>query len=99
MTKSNDKPIDFPVTFVGLKDGEPAPRFAAYQLDSAGRPVRKLGGYDGKVLKIDSGDAATIALGPDVEDFKELPKESLTGYRVAQNIEIRNTHLLGGASV
>jgi len=88
MAKPNQKPIDLSVTFVGLKDGEQAPRFAAYQLDSAGRPVKKLGGYDGKALRIDLGDARSIALGPDVEDFKTLPKESLASYRVAQNIDL-----------
>lgn len=88
MTIRNEKPIDLPVTFVGLKDGEQAPRFAVYQLDTAGRPVTKLGGYDGKVLKIDLGDARSVALGPDVEDFKALPKGSLASYRVAQKIDL-----------
>ena len=87
MTKRNE-PLDLPVTFVALKDGEQAPRFAVYQLDTAGRPVTKLGGYDGKVLKIDLADARSVALGPDVEDFKALPKESLASYRVAQKIEL-----------
>jgi hypothetical protein len=51
MTKPNEKPINgIPVTFVDLKDGEQAPRFAVYQIDSAGRPVRKLGGYECKAL-------------------------------------------------
>jgi hypothetical protein len=89
MTKPNEKPInDIPVTFVDLKDGEQAPRFAVYQIDSAGRPVRKLGGYECKALRIDLGDARSVALGPDIEDFKTLPKESLAIYRVAQNIDL-----------
>ena len=82
MAKSNENSIDLKVTFVGLKDGEQAPHFAAYQIDSAGRPVRKLGGYDGKALRIDLGKARSVTLGPDVEDFKTLPKESLASYRV-----------------
>ena len=53
VTKHNEKPINLSVTFVGLKDGEQAPRFAAYQLDTAGRPVKKLGDYDGKALKME----------------------------------------------
>ena len=91
MSKPKEKVIDLPVTFVGLKDGERAPRLAAYQLDTAGRPVRKLGGYDGKVLKIDLGDARSVALGPDVEDFKALPTESLVSYRLAQKIDLWRT--------
>lgn len=87
-TEPNKEPIEFPVTFVGLKEGEQAPRVAVYQLDTAGRPVRKLGGYDGKVLRIDPGDARSVALGPDVEDFKSLPKESLVSYRLAQKVEL-----------
>lgn len=88
MKKNKENPADFPVTFVGLKDGEQAPLFAAYQLDTAGRPVRKLGSYDGKVLKIDLGDVGSVALGPDVEDFKALPNDSLASYRVAQKIDL-----------
>jgi hypothetical protein len=83
LIKPNEKPVELPVTFVGLGAGEQAPRFAAYQLNSAGRPIRKLGSYDGKTLKIDSGTVGSVAFGPDVEDFKELPKESLFSYRVA----------------
>ncbi|MBK9946344.1 MAG: hypothetical protein IPP12_04040 [Nitrospira sp.] len=88
MAKNNENLIDLPVTFVDLKADEQAPRFAAYQVDSAGRPVRKLGGYDGKALRMDLGDTRLVALGPDVEDFKTLPKESLANYRVAQNIDL-----------
>ena len=88
MAKSNENSIDLKVTFFGLKDGEQAPHFAAYQIDSAGRPVRKLGGYDGKALRIDLGKARSVTLGPDVEDFKTLPKESLASYRVAQSIDL-----------
>lgn len=76
MAKNNENLIDLPVTFVDLKADEQAPRFAAYQVDSAGRPVRKLGGYDGKALRMDLGDTRLVALGPDVEDFKTLPKRA-----------------------
>ena len=58
------------------------------ELDTAGRPARKLGSYDGKVLKLDLGDARSVALGPDVKDFKALPKESLVSYRPAQKIDL-----------
>lgn len=88
MIKPNEKPIELPVTFVGLGAGEPPPRFAAYQLGSSGRPLRKLGGYDGKTLKIDHGQVGSVAFGPDVEDFKDLPKESLVSYRLAQKIDL-----------
>lgn len=88
MIKPNEKPIELPVTFVGLGAGEQEPRFAAYQLSSAGRPVRKLGNYDGKTLKIDIGVVGSVAFGPDVEDFKDLPKESLVSYRLAQKIDL-----------
>lgn len=88
MKKPFEKPIDLSVTFVGLEQGEQAPQFAAYQVNTAGQPVRKLGKYDGKALKIDVGDAGVIALGPDVEEFKTLPKESLVSYRVDQKIDL-----------
>src|SRR3546814_366760 len=41
MKSSNQKPINVSVTFVGLKDGEHAPRFAVYQIDTAGRATKK----------------------------------------------------------
>lgn len=85
--KNKNNPTGFNVTFVGLKDKEQAPRFAAYKLNTAGRPIRKLGSYDGKKLKIDAGDTSAIALGPDVEDFEALPKESLVNYWVEQSID------------
>lgn len=88
MTTSKDEPLDLNVTFVGLKDGAKAPTFAAYKVDVAGRPIRKLGSYDGKRLRLDPGDAATIAFGPDVDDAKSLSAESLSAYRVAQNIDL-----------
>lgn len=87
MAKNDEKPIDLPVRFVDLKDGEQAPRFAVYRVDAAGRPAKKLGGYDGKTLKIDLGDARSVTFGPDVEDFKTLPKWSLVSYRLSQKIE------------
>lgn len=88
MATSNAKRIDLPVTFVDLKDGEQPPRFAAYRLDTAGHPVEKLGDYDGNVLKIDLAASEAIAFGPDVEDFKALPRESLASYRVGQKIDL-----------
>lgn len=88
MATSNGKRIDLPVTFVDLKDGEQPPRFAAYLLDTTGRPVEKLGGYDGKALKIELPASEAIAFGPDVEDFKALPRESLVSYRVGQKIDL-----------
>ena len=88
MPKSKETSLDLSVTFVDLMDGEEAPRFAAYQLDTAGRPVRKLGGYDGKVLKLVTGDARSVAFGPETEDFKSLPRESLVSYRLGQKIEL-----------
>jgi hypothetical protein len=88
MAKHDEKPIELPVTFVDLNEGEQAPRFAVYQLDLAGRPHKKLGSYDGKALRIDFGDVGAVALGPDVEDFKNLPGESLTTYRVEQTGEL-----------
>jgi len=83
----NDKSLDLTVNFVGLEAGEQAPRFAAYQLDNAGRPTAKLGGFDGKAFKADVSAVGSIALGPDVDDFKNLPKESLVRYRVAQKLD------------
>lgn len=88
MAKSNENPIDLEVTFVDLKDGERTPRFAVYQLDTAARPMRKLGSYDGKALRLELRDAKAVALGPDVEDFKALPADRLAFYRVAQVIEL-----------
>ncbi len=88
MKKPFEKPIDLMVTLVDLEQGEEAPQFAAYQVNTAGQPVRKLGRYDGKALKMDIGDAGVIAFGPDVEEFKTLPKESLVSYRVDQKIDL-----------
>lgn len=85
---TNSKQFDLPVTFVDLKEGEAAPRLAAYQLDAAGRPVKKLGIFDGKTLRLETGEAKSLALGPDVEDFRTLPKESLSSYRLEQKVEL-----------
>ncbi len=87
MAKANDK-RNLPVTFVGLNDDEKAPFFAAYQVNSAGQPVKKIGRYDGKVLKIDLDKTDIVTFGPDVDDFKALPRESLVSYRVAQKIDL-----------
>jgi len=86
--KPTKKSAEFQVTFVGIKDDEQAPDFAAYQLNAAGRPTRKLGRYNGKVLSVDFGNAEIVALGPNVEDIQTLPKESLTSYRVAQILDL-----------
>lgn len=88
MTERSKNQNEFLVTFVGLKENEQAPRFAAYLLDAAGRPARKLSSNEGNLLKVDFGEAKTVALGPDVEDFSELPTESLTRYRVAEISEL-----------
>ncbi|HEX7330208.1 MAG TPA: hypothetical protein VF290_01835 [Pyrinomonadaceae bacterium] len=82
-----EKLTDLPLTFVDLKGDEQAPRIAAYEVDRSGRPVKKLGRQEGNVLKADLTDAGSIALGPDVEDFKTLPKESVIRYRVAEKAE------------
>lgn len=84
MAKANDLPADLRVTFVDLNEGEATPRFAVYQLDAAARPLRKIGGYDGKALRLDLGDARAVALGPDVDDFKGLPSDRLAFYRIEQ---------------
>lgn len=91
MAKNNEKPTDLQVTFVDLGEGEEAPRFAAYRINRAGRPVSKLGSYDGQKLTLDLGDARTVAFGPDVEDFATLPTENLIKYRVAQKIDLWRT--------
>ena len=83
-----EKPLDLTVTFVGLEEGQQPPRFAAYKVDVSGRPIRKLGSYDGKLLRLDPNDASAIAFGPDVEDFKTLPSDSLATYRVAQQLDL-----------
>ena len=83
MAKANER-NNLNVTFVDLKETEEAPCFAAYRLDNAGNPIEKLGRYDGKELKINFGKVSTVAFGPDIEEFKTLPRESLISYRVAQ---------------
>ena len=88
MKKGSEKLPDLSITFAGIKDDEKPPAFAAYQLDAAGRPVKKLGRYDGKALKLDLGNVKSVAFGPDVDDFKTLPRESLASYRVDQKIDI-----------
>lgn len=84
MPKNTDKALEIAVTFVGLEDTAQPPRFAAYLLNAAGRPVKKLGGYNGKMLSVDFGEARQVAFGPDTEDFATLPPESLVSYRVDQ---------------
>lgn len=88
MAKTNPKPLELTVVFAGLAAGEHVPRLAAYALDRAGRPEKKLGNYDGKLLRIEPAEAGSIALGPDVEEFRTLPRESLVSYRLAQKIEL-----------
>lgn len=88
MAKNTEKLTDLQVTFVDLEAGAQAPRFAAYRINAAGRPVSKLGVYDGQRLSLDLGEARTIALGPDVEDFTALPAENLVRYRVAQKLDL-----------
>lgn len=92
MATSNQKPrdgksLDLKVTFVGLEAGAAPPRFAVYRMDTSGRPVAKLGAYDGKTLSFDPGKAGVVAFAPDVEDFRNLPTDSLIRYRLAQNAE------------
>lgn len=87
MSSRNEKPIELKVTFVDFDENDAIPRFAAYQIDTSGKPISKLGSYDGKLLKLDISSANVVAIGPEVEDFKTLPKESLTLYRVDQKLE------------
>lgn len=95
MAKGNEKAANLAVTFVGIKEGESAPRFAAYQLDRAGKPAKKLGVYDGKTFTGDLDEASAVAFGPDTEDFKTLPPDSLALYRVSDQIELwRNQGLV-----
>jgi hypothetical protein len=88
MEQASQKRIELPVHFVGLEEGEKAPRFAAYQLDASGLPVRKLGAFNGKTLSLEPGDARSLALGPDVEDLSTLSRESLASYRLAENLDV-----------
>ncbi len=87
MANSRDK-ADFAVTFAGLEAGQKAPDFAVYRLDAARRPLAKIGHFDGKALKFDATEVSSVAFGPDVEDFKTLPPESLVSYRLEQNFEL-----------
>lgn len=87
MAKSTSDRAGLPVTFVGLEDGKTAPQFAAYQVDAAGQPLKKVGGFDGKVLQFDDA-INVIAFGPDVENFKTLPKNALVTYRVPQMLDV-----------
>lgn len=77
------------LTFVGLAAGETPPRIAAYEIDAAGRPLRKVAVSEGTVL--DAGDSlrklAQIALGPDADDPKSVPREALVRYRTASVLE------------
>lgn len=88
MKTSNQKPLNLPVTFVGIKEGEPAPHFAVYQIDTTGRPTKKVGGYDGKALSLGAGVASVVAFGPDVEEFSALPKDSLASFRVSEKLDL-----------
>ena len=88
MATRKEKPLDLHVTFVGLQADAKAPGFAAYQIDASGRPTRKVGSYDGKQLRLDPDDADTIAFGPDVDDPRSLPPESLSAYHLSQKIEL-----------
>lgn len=87
MAKAKKDSKELKVTFVGLGEEEKPPEFAVYKLNSAGRPTRKIGKYNGKSLKFEDADIGTIAFGPDTDDFKTLPKESLSNFRLEQNIK------------
>src|SRR5215470_14133286 len=86
MKEDKSKSNDFPVTFVGVEEGEKTPAFAVYQVDATGKPVKKLTTYSGKNLTIPA-DTGSVAFGPDVEDLASLSRESLATYRVAQKID------------
>ena len=88
MPNRNDRKLELGVTFVGLETDEQAPRIAAYQVDRSGRAVKKLGSLKDKKLNIDLGDTRSVAIGPDTEDFANLPKQSLISYRVAQKADL-----------
>lgn len=87
MAKSKERSMNLDVTLVDLKEDEKAPTFAAYKINAAGRPIKKIGNYDGKKLKIESAKTGPIALGPDKDDFKALSKESLINFRLEENLE------------
>jgi hypothetical protein len=78
-----------PVTFVDLKETEQVPRLAAYLVDAAGQPGKKLGSSDGGQLILDGtfAAAAEIVLGPDSDDPRSLDPDSLMVFRVPQMIE------------
>ncbi len=87
MAKSKERSVDLNVRFVGIEEDEKAPEFAAYKINSAGRPIKKIGSYIGKKLTIEAAKSGAIALGPNVDDFETLPKESLASFRLEQNLE------------
>ncbi|TFW28936.1 hypothetical protein [Massilia horti] len=82
-----EKSIELRVTFVDLGCNEQPPQFGAYQLDDAGRPIRKIGAYDGKVFRIEPANVQLFALGPNVDDLSSLQADNLITYRLPQKID------------
>lgn len=102
MAQSSSDRARLPVKFVGLGEGEPPPRIAVYQLDSVGRPTRKIGVSDGEALEFTEPleTQRVIALGPDVENLAELTADGLVSYHVPRLIDQwRKDGLILGAGI
>ncbi|GIV18178.1 MAG: hypothetical protein KatS3mg022_3613 [Armatimonadota bacterium] len=71
------------VQLAGLEHGETAPAIAVYEVDTAGKPVRKLARVEKDRLDVQAEwtQLPAIALGPDVTDLTQLTDESLVTFR------------------
>jgi hypothetical protein len=82
--KGNENgPFRARVQFAGLKAGETPPAVAMYEVNTLGKPVRKLAAArDGAIeVQPEWEKAAGVALGPDTEDLGSLTADTLVAYR------------------
>lgn len=88
MAQSSGKGAGLVVEFVDLDPGSEPPKFAAYQIDAAGRAVKKVAVSEGGKLDASGiGELGVVAFGPDVDDPASLSSESLASFRVAQVLD------------
>jgi hypothetical protein len=71
------------VRFAGIAKDEAAPQLAVYEVDTLGRPTRKLARAERDQLEVSAEweKLPGIALGPDVDDPSMLSAENVVQYR------------------
>jgi len=83
-------PMLLNVKFGGAKPEDKTPNVAVYLLDPSGQVQRKVAVAKEGKLQVDPGLAregrGVIALGPDVEDLRKIPRESLLQLRLSDHL-------------